>query len=295
MNKTLEKIEREIKKIEDEEEREAATERLLNIAKVYEGDDEVLRWPELLEDAKTGPASHTTGWSSLDNLLRGGFRPQQLISISAPTGFGKTSFAVDLTARMLDLKPLWLTFEESVEELSEKFSVDRQEPVPDFFSPKSVVPYNLKWVEDKVVEGIAKHGSRLVVVDHLDYVVPYNAERPDLRIAEAMRFLKGLARTWNIVIILICHLVKVKTDTQPTLEDIRGSAAIGQESDTVMLLWRETKRESGQVVITNNVNVSIQKARRGKPGNVKMIFKDGKFLEEDWALSGVDKEFQESW
>lgn len=295
MNKALEKIEKELRQIKDEEEREAALDRLLNIAKVYEGEDEVMRWPDLLVDAKSGPASHSTGWSSLDGLLRGGFRPQQLISVSAPTGFGKTSFVVDLTARMIDLKPLWLTFEESVEELSEKFSVDRQEPIPDFYSPKSVVPYSLKWVEDKVVEGIAKYGSRVVVVDHLDYIVPYNTERPDLRIAEAMRFLKGLARTWNIVIILICHLVKVNTETQPKIDDIRGSAAVGQESDTVIILWRETKRTNGQLDITSNVNISIQKARRGKPGNVKMIFKNGKFLEEDWALTGTDKEFKEEW
>ena len=291
MNKTLEKIDKEIKKIEDDEEREAAQARLLEIHRVYEGDDEVLTWPELLIDAKGGPTSQSTGWSSLDGFLRGGFRPQQLISVSALTGSGKTSFVVDLTARMIHLKPLWLTFEESVEELSEKFSVDRQEQVPDFFSPKSVVPYNLQWVEDKVIEGIAKHGSRVVVVDHLDYIVPYNAERPDLRIAEAMRFLKGLARKWNIVVILICHLVKAKMETQPTLDDIRGSAAIGQESDTVILLWREVKRNSGQVEVTNNVNVSIQKARRGKPGNVKMVFRNGRFLEEDWMLSKADEEF----
>jgi replicative DNA helicase len=156
-------------------------------------------------------------------------------------------------------------------------------------------PYNLNWVEERIVEGIAKHGSRVVVIDHLDFIVPYNSDRHDLRVSEAMRTLKGIAKKFDITIILICHLTKAKMESQPTLEDLRGSASIGQEADTVILLWREMKRESGQVVITSNVNVSVQAARRGKPGNIRMVFKDGRFLEEDWMLTGVDKEFDEEW
>ena len=41
--------------------------------------------------------------------------------------------------------------------------------------------------------------------------------------------------------------------------------------------------ENGQVVITDNVNVSVQANRRyGKTGNVKMIYKDGIFSEHEW-------------
>lgn len=293
MNKTLEKLDKEIQKIQDEEAREAARERLLSIAKVYEGEDEVMPWPSILDEHGHERQAFSTGWTSLDDLLRGGFRPQQLIVVSALTKSGKTSFVVDMTSKILDYNPLWFPFEEGVEELSEKFA-DRQESVPNFASPKSMKPYSLEWIEEKVVEGIAKYNSRVVVIDHLDFVVPYNSDRHDLRVSEAMRFLKGLAKKWDIVVILICHLTKTKMDQHPTLEDLRGSASIGQEADTVMLLWRETTRgERGQVEITNNVNVSIQAARRGKPGNVKMVFKDGRFLEEDWSLSKVDQDFED--
>jgi replicative DNA helicase len=294
MNFDLAKLEKELKLIADEEARESALERLLAIAKVYEGEDEVLVWPDLLTEFKRDTRFFSTGYQSLDNLLRGGIRPQQLIVVSALTKSGKTSFVVDMTAKLIDLKPLWLTFEESVEELSEKFE-DRKEPVPEFISPKSMVPYNLKWVEEKIVEAIAKYGSKVVVVDHLDFVVPYNSDRHDLRVSEAMRALKGMARKWDIVIILICHLVKAKMDSQPTLEDLRGSAAIGQEADTVILLWREMKKEKGEVQITSNVNVSVQAVRRGKPGNIKMIFKEGRFVEEDWTLTEAEKDFEEKW
>jgi replicative DNA helicase len=79
-------------------------------------------------------------------------------------------------------------------------------------------------------------------------------------------------------------------DTQPTLEDLRGSSSIAQEADTVLLLWRESKRKKGEVVITNNVNVSVQANRRtGKTGNVKMIFENGHFLEQEWKTEAEEE------
>ena len=104
-----------------------------------------------------------------------------------------------------------------------------------------------------------------------------------------MRDLKAIAKKWNVVVFIICHLTKAKLDTQPTLEDLRGSAAIGQESDTVVLLWRESTRVDGQVVITDNVNISIQKNRRyGKTGNVKMVYENGRFIEREWMSEAED-------
>jgi replicative DNA helicase len=154
----------------------------------------------------------------------------------------------------------------------------------------------MDWLESKIVEAIAKYNTRIVFIDHLDFVVSFKAENHHLNIAQAMRDLKGLAKKWNIVIFLVAHLTKAKMDTQPTIEDLRGSASIGQEADTVILLWRETKREDGQVVITDNVNVSVQANRRtGRTGNVKMCFADGKFTEKDWEsdVSAAQKAFRD--
>jgi hypothetical protein len=49
----------------------------------------------------------------------------------------------------------------------------------------------------------------------------------------------------------------------------------------VIILWREATRGRGEVVITDNVTVSVQANRRtGKTGNVKMVFKDDHFYEQ---------------
>lgn len=290
LNDTIKNIEKEINLMEDEAEKEAALERLKAVARVYTGDDEVISWADIARNAKQSSVKIMTGWGELDDIIKG-FRPQQVVTVSAATKSGKTSWMVEVTARMKEYAPLWFPFEESAEELSEKF-VERGLEVPKFFSPKAMMTGTTEWVEQKIVEGIAKYGTKVVVIDHLDFVVPYNADNHSLRMAQAMRDLKGLARKWDVVMFVICHLVKTKMDTQPTLEDLRGSAAIAQESDTVILLWREAKKEKGEMVITNNVNVSVQANRRhGKTGNVKMVYEDGRFLEYDWKRTDADREF----
>ena len=64
---------------------------------------------------------------------------------------------------------------------------------------------------------------------------------------------------------------------------IKGNAIVGG-----MSWWRE----NGKVVITSNVNVSVQANRRtGKTGNVKMIFNNGRFIEEEWKNEEKDEDY----
>jgi replicative DNA helicase len=78
----------------------------------------------------------------------------------------------------------------------------------------------------------------------------------------------------------------------PTLESLKGSSSIAQEADTVILLWRETKREKGEIIITNNTNISVQANRRsGTTGNVKMVYNNGHYTEIDWTRTKVDEDY----
>jgi hypothetical protein len=193
-----------------------------------------------------------------------------------------TTFLMDMTTKLKEYCPLWFPFEESTEELVRKF-IERGEEPPEAYAPQNMKGNAIEWIESKIIEAIAKHDSKVVFIDQLDFIVPMSGDNHHLMIGKTMRDLKGLAKKWNIVIFIICHLAKAKMDTQPTLEDLKGSSSIGQEADTVILLWRETKRENGQVVITDNVNVSVQANRRfGKTGNVKMVYREGHFIEEEW-------------
>jgi hypothetical protein len=75
-----------------------------------------------------------------------------------------------------------------------------------------------------------------VFIDHLHFIVPFSAERQDLRIGETMWALKTMAKKWTIVIFLIVHLKKTCLDTAPDLEDLHDSSFIAQESATMIIL-----------------------------------------------------------
>lgn len=281
----IKRLENEIKQVQDESLQLEQLNRLKEIAAIYNGDDKVISSLDLAETMKNRPDEMKimSGWSGLDNILKG-FRLKQLITIAAPTKSGKTAFSIDLTSKLKQFNPLWFPFEEGAEELVQKY-LDRNEQPPLFFVPQQNQDKNVKWIESKIVESIAKYGTQVVFIDHLHYIVPFSSERQDLRIGETMRELKSIAKKWNIVIFLIAHLKKTQMTTQPDLEDLRDSSFIAQESDTVIMLWRQNSKENGQVVITSNVNISVQANRRtGKTGNVKMVFNDGKFTEQEWRV-----------
>ena len=261
-----------------ENDEEQAHERLMAEYENYTGSDEVISSHEIWEEMKSEPPAELlkSGIGKLDEIL-GGFLKGHLVVIAAPTKNGKTSFCVELTIRMKDRNPLWFPFEEPAKELIQKF-LNRKEDPPLFFSPKRMSEQTLSWIEKRIIEAKVKYGTQIVFIDHLHFIVPFSSERQDLLIGEVMRKLKTMAKQWDVCIFIISHLKKTKMDREPDLEDLRDSSFTAQEADTVILLWRTTKRENGKVVILDEVNVSIQANRRtGRTGNVPMRFDAGRF------------------
>lgn len=290
IEKMIREVENDIRKTTDEVEQEAQLLRLQQAAKHYDGDDKLISSADIVERMANRPPEKKmlTGYKGLDDIL-GGFRPKQLIVISAATKSGKTSFCVEMTSRLHEENPTWLPFEEPAEELIQKF-LDRGENPPHFYTPGQMNGDNLKWVEKKIIEAKAKYNSQIIFIDHLHFIVPFASERQDLAIGATMRELKSMAKRWNIIIVLIAHMKKTRVTEQPTLEDLRDSSFVAQEADTVIMLYRRTKKNSdGDVEVTNEVNISVQANRRtGKTGNVKMVFNEGRFLPADWSQEAQD-------
>lgn len=287
-------LDKEIVKVQQGAEKEESLLRLKEIARVYRGEDKVIPFSDVMTRIKSSADDLKifTGWEKLDALLKG-FRLQQLIVVGALTKSGKTSWLMDMSTRLQEYNPLWFSFEQSVDELI-SICVERGQTPPLAFTPESLMGSSVEWVESKIVESIAKYDTKIVFIDHLDFIVPLDGNNHHLQIAKTMRELKGLAKKWNIIIFIIAHLQKAKMSEQPTLEDFRGSSSIAQECDTAIVLWRQMNKEDGQVVITNNVNVSIQANRRhGSTGNVKMVYNNGLFTEQDWGETEAQKQFRE--
>jgi len=286
-NKIFERLHKEIRKDEESLEKLQALKRLKEEVKHYNGSDKIVPFEDIYKRVKNNPPAEKiyTGWTKLDSILKG-IRKKHLVIWAGITKHGKTSLAMDLTFKLKDYNVLWLPIEESAEELIEKI-VERGEEPPKSFAPENITSVDTDWIQFKIAEGKVRFGTDLVIIDNLSWVSPVNENKFDNksdRIEQTVRQIKALCNTFDIPIILIAHVNKnSRADKNPTFEDLKGSSGIGQIADKAVLIWRETKRGSnGELEITNNVNCSVQLNRQGGVGNVKMVYRDGHFTEEEW-------------
>ena len=292
----LNSLENEIKTMQNDAAKQAALMRVQEMAKNYEGEDKVVSSLDLYQDLKDNPPAPglPTGIAGLDQIL-GGLSTKHLVVLSGVTKHGKTSLALYIANQMGSEKPMMLLFEESAQELILKY-IDRDQEPPLFYTPQRVKDRTLSWIESKIVESKAKYGSKVIFIDHLEFIRPERAQRQSNDFSRTNELdsivyaIKELAQKWNVVVVLLCHLVKAEIDKHPNLQDLRGTAAIAQVADTVMFIWRETKkdRKTGAITITNLTNLSVQANRRtGKTGNIKLVYGDGRYVEEDWKYNAM--------
>ena len=293
------KVELELKKAKTQL---ADTEGLLRLQEVmgqYEGEDKLISSIDLLKEisSREEVKSNPTKIKDLDDLI-GGFQLQQLVTVSAHSKHGKTAFGLHLMNNMFELSPVMIPLEQSNEELVLQRSKNKQ-TIPLFYSPTKLPPkVSLDWIEHRIVEGIAKYSTRLVVIDHLGYINnmgPDNInQRENLayRIGEVMRGLKFIAKKWKVVMVLLVHISQGNEGRPPVLEDIKNSSDILQESDLVMMLWRVNKKEKGLRVYEDKTLLSVLANRQtGKNGNIGLTFdsKTGHFQSgHDWLKDMAD-------
>ena len=131
-------------------------ERLQEIAKIYNGEDKLISSMEIREGMKNKPPEKkiSSGFNGLDDIL-GGFRTKQVIAICAPTKSGKTTLAIEIISKSKEYNPVIIPFEESSEELIQKF-LDRNEEPPLFYAPEKIIGNTLLWIEKKVIEAKGK-------------------------------------------------------------------------------------------------------------------------------------------
>jgi len=283
----LASLEKEIRRNTDDLQRGEQLVRLQDIAAVYDGDDKVIPSQELFELVKNAPqkAKFLSGFSELDKKMEG-FTTGESIFITGITKHGKTSMCMELSVRFEAQNPLWLSFEERAIDLMRKF-YEKTNSFPNFFTPKQNEVPNLEWIEKKIVESKAKYDTKVVFIDHIGFIADAERGKDDTeasRLERVSRAIHSLAVKWDILVFLMGHLTKVRSDQNPDIENIKGSSAMAQESDLTIILWRKTSKSSGKVEIGNETNLSLQANRRGQTGNIEYIYKNGRFLEEAWGF-----------
>lgn len=298
-DRIIKKIQSELANARRDVQDEAGRVRLQEVLGNYKGEYELVWSDDLLKEIKERPvvSSHKLGLQSIDDVT-GGFREQQLITLSAHSKHGKTAMSLFLMKQLEVLKPVLIPLEQNAEELLVQREQNGQF-VPLFLSPRrNAAKVSVEWIEERVVEGIAKHGTRMVVIDHLGYIndfgdnSKYARENLAYRLQIVMQELKMLAKRWNVLIVLLCHIQQADEGKPPTLADLKGSSAILQESDKVLLLWIKNALKKKVRVYDTKVLLSVAANRQtGTRGNIGLNFnkQTGEYFEDNSWVEAMMK------
>ena len=248
----------------------------------------------LLKDIKVGQASDkfSLGFRVFDEALNKGVKEGDLIIISGRSGEGKTTFAQTLTYNFCKtgVPCLWFSYEVSLRELNRKFE---EMEIKDFYEvavPEKNTTGEIEWVSAKIKEGWARYATKIVFIDHIDYLVPKNCRSSDNEQQNLKRIateLKELAINLKIVIITMAHVKKIDNKKEPELYDIGYSAGIFQLADLVFMVSREKiprraiNENEGDLFTQNSIVKIVKNRETGILKFIKLRYTNGKLLETD--------------
>jgi replicative DNA helicase len=258
---------------------------------ILDCDDQVIYLREMT--FKKGGDRFSTGFQSFDDALDGGVKEGDLIIVSGRSGAGKTTWAQTMTYHFCKngIPCLWFSYEVSLSEVDKKFRAMGIEQFYEVAVPEKNTSGKIEWIIEKIKEGWAKYATKIVFIDHIDFLVPKDCRTSDNEQATLKRIateLKQLALELNITIITMAHVKKVDSSKDLDLYDIGYSAGIFQLADLVFMVDREKifgKKRFGQTMnegdtFTNNTIVKICKNRQtGIMRYLRLTYANGKLSE----------------
>lgn len=130
----------------------------------------------------------------------------------------------------------------------------------------------LSMIEEQARDHKQRRGLDLLVVDYLQLIGTDKAGRSaEEEIARISTALKKLARRLDCAVVLPAQLNRnpaSRADRKPTKSDLRGSGKIEQDSDVVILLWREPMPDGNPNSF--EVKFLIDKNRQGPRGEITL-------------------------
>lgn len=247
----------------------------------------------------------TTGWVDVDHILKR-LRPGQLITVGARPGMGKTIVLASLAYHVgirLGLPVYVNTLEMSKKEWMDRlFAYDAKVNLTRLIEPKLLTEDD--WirlsgsmdrlgaadtllVDDDPHMGVAHiraalrsmrrsgNPAALVCIDYLQLMqTGGRAENRQLEVSQISRSLKLLAKEFDVPVVIGAQLnrnVEQRADKRPSSSDLRESGSVEQDSDVVILLYREDHYDP-ESPRAGEIDFIIDKHRSGPRGTVSLAF-----------------------
>jgi len=223
----------------------------------------------------------STGYKQLDAVM-GGFRPGELVTLVAGTGVGKTTMTLNLTynaAIQSNLKTLFIPLEMSYKQvLVRLMEIDIKQPIMTTYDNPTPVTHDesrLRNTIEKITTNVSIYNhigalnlakligvieyyaiaqkTKLIVLDHKDAAV--NSLTDDgggvKLIDNLMAELKRISIQYNLTVLVVSHLSRSKDDkedSKASLNRVRGSAGVAQNSDIVLGIERDRAENKLKII-----------------------------------------------
>ena len=234
----------------------------------------------------------TTGWRTLDKYLQG-LRLGEITVITADTGVGKTTFCTQLMVNCaMQGIPVWInSWEMNPDTIMRKiasivlrrpmklqnFSEHENEQFDEwcdrykiYINPNTIgTDVKALGIQLKAAKEI---GIKIVMLDHLDYLVNTHKEKLHEAIDETIKSLHELAFSLGMHFLLICHPRQSSTSSEEIgIHSLKGSSSIKQYADNVLVLHRCARTDSTSDPY--KVKIRIAKNRMfGTEGNAYLFY-----------------------
>lgn len=262
----------------------------------------------VLDALEKGPdqvQSVRSGWSDLDELVPG-FRPGEMITVGGRPGMGKSVVMLNIAVRAgvtFGRPVLVCTLEMSAEECVERIlsfdggvdlrrirarllddrdwdrlagSHSRLTAAGDLMIDDD--PYMSVQTIRSDLRAMTRAGrpAELVVVDYLGLMGKRGrSESREREVSEISRGLKLLAKEFKVPILVGSQLNRgpeMRSDHRPLPADLRDSGSVEQDSDVVILLYREDAYEQ-ETARAGEIDLIVAKNRQGPLGTATLAFR----------------------
>lgn len=229
-----------------------------------------------------------TGFSKLDELLSGGLMRGTLGTIGARPSTGKTTFAINIATHDPNRSVLFVSIEMTAgmiydrivsdkadvkysECVAHKVSFDTVKSVVEQY-PKLSIADDVTDVED-IVSLIFELRPDMVVVDYMQIVTSKRRFTDNRqRIDYISRCLKSAAKQTGAQILSLSQITRGGKD-KPTMSDLKESGALEQDSDYIILIYREyVNDKSNSAIKPEPTTVTLDKNKFGSTGELDMDF-----------------------
>jgi replicative DNA helicase len=237
------------------------------------------------------------------DALTGGFQRSDLIIVAGRPSMGKTSFALGIARNIAESWPVAIfSLEMSKEQLAQRLLASEAEIESNYLRTGRIAANQWDrlshalgilselpiYIDDSANQTVMQMRSEvrrlqaekqgklgLVLIDYLQLMEGSGNDNRVQELSRITRSLKGLARELSVPVIALSQLsrsVETRSDKRPMMSDLRESGAIEQDSDLVIMLYRDEyykpdtpDRGIAEIIIT--------KHRNGPTGIVKLLFK----------------------